>query len=63
MYPKAPCYRMLELRSVDSTAAPKDNSTLLAGDATEVSFSEGELTAVGTPQQVATRFPSRKTVV
>ncbi len=48
-----------ELRSVEFTAAPNDNSQLLAVDATAASFSEGESTAVGTPQQVETRFPNR----
>lgn len=47
---------------MESTAAAKGNSLVMAGDATDASFSEGELTAVGTPQQVATRFPSRKRV-
>ena len=45
---------------MESTAAPNDNSVVRAADATAASFSEGELTAVGTPQQVETRFPSRK---
>jgi len=54
--------RCLELRAVDSTAAPTDNSVLRAVDATDASFSDGELTAVGTPQQVAARFPSRKRI-
>jgi len=34
-----------ELRSVEFTAAPNDNSFLLAGDASSASFSEGELAA------------------
>jgi hypothetical protein len=49
-----------ELQSVDLTAAAKDNSTLLAVDATDASFSEGELTAVGTPQQVDGTIPEPK---
>ena len=49
-----------ELRSVELTAAFSDNSLLRAVDATAASFGEGELTAVETPPQVATRFPSRK---
>ena len=51
-----------ELRSVDFTAAANDNPVVRAVDATAASFSEGELTAVGTPRQVATRLPTRKRV-
>ena len=43
-----------ELPSVTSTAAANDNSFLRAVDATDASFSKGESTAVGTPQQIAT---------
>ncbi len=45
------------------TDARVENLELQSGDATDASFSEGELSAVGTPQQVETRFPSRKRVV
>jgi hypothetical protein len=38
---------------VDFTAATEGNFSLPAGDASAASFSEGELTAVGTPLQVA----------
>jgi len=48
---------------VENTVVPKDNFIVLAGDTPSASYSEGELTAVGTPQQVATRFPARKRVV
>lgn len=43
-------------------AAPVEILDLQSGDATAASLSVGELTAVETPQQVATRFPSRKKV-
>ena len=44
-------------------AAAEDNAQLQAVDATSASFSQSELTAVGTPKQVATRIPNRKRVV
>jgi hypothetical protein len=52
-----------ELTSVEFTAAAEDNAQLQAVDATSASFSQSELTAVGTPKQVATRIPNRKRVV
>jgi hypothetical protein len=49
-----------ELRSVEFTAAAKENSNLLEVDATAASFIAGELTAVGTPNRLRHEFPSRK---
>jgi hypothetical protein len=46
-----------ELRSVESTAAANDYSGLHEGDATDVSFITGELTAVGTPLRVDGTIP------
>jgi len=46
----------------ENTSASSENLFALAVDATDESFSDGESTAVETPQQVATRFPIRKRV-
>ena len=48
---------------MSSTAAPNGSFFLQEVDATAASFGEGELTAVETPPQVATRFPSRKMAI
>ena len=50
------------LLAVENTAARNGSFFVQEVDATAASLSEGELTAVETPPQVATRFPSRKRV-
>jgi len=52
-------FRCPGLRAVYYTAASYARTLRAEDDATDASFSDGELTAVGTPQQVETRFPSR----